>query len=315
MISQNKSVKVSIVSPVYRAEKIVERLVNQIEKYIIELTDNYEIILVEDGSPDDSWSEISRICKINDKVKGVKLSRNFGQHYAITAGLDLATGDAVIVMDCDLQDRPDQFMKLFEKYNEGYDIVFAKREERQDSFLKRTMSKLFYKLFSYLTNTKQDASIANFGIYSKKSIDAILSMGDYIRYFPTMSQWVGFNKCAIGVEHGLRDEGKSSYTFMSLFNLAFNNIIAFSDKPLRITIKLGFIVAVLSGLVGFYYLIASIAGYVEVTGFASIIISIWFLSGSIIFFLGMLGIYLGKTFENTKQRPLYIIEIIKNNVV
>lgn len=298
----------SIVSPVYQAEKIVEKLVEEIHANVPEITDSYEIILVEDGSLDDSWLRIEEICKEDKKVKGIKLSRNFGQHYAITAGLQNAKGEWVVVMDCDLQDRPEEIPLLYRKAAEGFDLVFAARTIRQDNWLKQLSSKAFYAFFSYMTDTPQDYTIANFGIYHRKAIDAILMMGDHIRYFPTMSQWVGFRKTKLEVKHGSREEGKSTYTWKKLSQLAWNNIIAFSDKPLRLTVKFGLIVSISAFLIGFYYLTQYFSGKIEVLGFASIILSIWFLSGAIILVIGITGIYVGKVFEKIKDRPPFIVE-------
>lgn len=300
--------KISIVSPVYKGEKMIQELVSQLNKILQNICNDYEIILVEDGSPDNSWKFIEEVCKNNSKVKGIKLSRNFGQHYAITCGLEAANGDWIVVMDCDLQDQPEEIPNLFNKAMEGYDIVVAQRENRQDSFFKKISSKLFYKLFSYLTNTEQDAAIANFGIYNRKVIKSILSMNDYIRYFPTMVQWVGFNSVKLKVKHSSRFEGKSSYTFSNLLKLAFNNILSFSDKPLKIFMKLGLYISAISFLIGIIYLLQYFSGHIVVLGFTSIIITITFLSGIIILTLGLVGIYVGKTFEQSKHRPYYIIQ-------
>jgi glycosyltransferase involved in cell wall biosynthesis len=300
--------KISIISPIYMGEKLVKELVNRINDTLPEICNDYEIILVEDGSSDNSWNAIQELCKNDSNVKGIKLSRNFGQHSAITCGLKEANGDWIVVMDCDLQDQPEEIPKLFNKVTEGYDIVFAQREIRQDSFMKRLSSKLFYKVFSYLTDTKQDASIANFGIYNKKVIESVLSMKDYIRYFPTMVQWVGFNKAKVSVKHSFRFEGESSYSFAKLLKLAFNNIISFSDKPLRILMIMGFYISIVSFLIGIFYLYQYFSGQVKVLGFSSIIITIAFLSGIIILTLGMVGIYVGKSFEQSKQRPTFIIQ-------
>ena len=299
--------KVSVVSPVYLAETLVKELVDRLNKTLSLLTDDYEIILVEDGSPDKSWGQIQLICENDHKVKGLKLSRNFGQHYAITAGLERATGDWIVVMDCDLQDKPEEIPTLYAKTKEGYDIVHARRLVRKDSYLKRITSLSFYRLFGYLTDSKQDPSIANFGIYHRKVIRSILDMKDHIRYFPTMIQWVGFSSTKVDVDHSPRADGKSSYTWRKLLNLAFDNIISFSDKPLKLTIRLGFTISVIAISLGIYYLYRYFAGEIEVLGFASLIISIWFLSGLIIFVLGILGIYLGKTFDRVKDRPTHII--------
>ncbi|MEM7101931.1 MAG: glycosyltransferase family 2 protein [Bacteroidota bacterium] len=299
---------ISIVSPVYRAEETVDKLVEEIERAVQTIGQSFEIILVEDGSPDNSWSKIEKNCQSNPKVKGIKLSRNFGQHYAITAGLRHAKGDWVVVMDCDLQDRPEEIPNLYEKASGGFDLVYARRSDRKDGFMKKLSSRIFYSLFSYLTDTFQDRTIANFGIYRRQVIEAILEMGDYIRYFPTMSQWVGFKKAYMEVDHGKRDHGSSSYTFGKLLDLALNNIIAFSDKPLRLTVKLGFFISLISGIIGLTYLIQYFIGGFDVEGWASLIISLWFLAGIIIFILGIVGIYIGKTFEKVKERPIFIIQ-------
>jgi len=303
-----KPIHISIVSPVYKADKIVQELVKQVKENLLTITEDFEIILVNDASPDNSWVAIATECEKDKRVKGINLSRNFGQHYAITAGLTYAKGEWVVVMDCDLQDRPDEIPNLYKKAMEGWDIVFAQRAERKDGFFKKKFSSLFYTFFSYLTDTKQDASVANFGIYNKKVIAAILSMKDQIRFFPTMVQWVGFNKFYLKVKHSERFEGKSSYNFKGLFKLALNSILAFSDKPLRLTAKLGFGITLISLLVMLVYFIMYLNGSIKVLGFASLIISFWFLSGIIIFILGFVGLYIGKMFEKVKDRPNFIVK-------
>jgi dolichol-phosphate mannosyltransferase len=302
-----RSVHISVVSPVYRAENIVAELVKQIKDAVATLTDDFEIILVNDYSPDYSWLKITEECAKDTRVKGINLSRNFGQHYAITAGLNYAKGEWVVVMDCDLQDRPDEIPNLYAKALEGYDSVFAQRIERSDSFLKRSLSKSFYAFFSYLTETKQDPTVANFGIYKRCVVDAILSMNDQIRFFPTMVQWVGFRKFYLPVHHAERFEGKTSYNLKGLFRLALNTILAFSDKPLRITAKAGFTIATLSFMVGLVYFGLFLTGHIQVLGFTSLILSVWFLAGIIMMILGMLGLYVGKVFEKVKQRPTFIV--------
>lgn len=303
---QVKNELYSIVVPVYGCATCLHELYNRLVKTLSSL--RFEVIFVDDQSPDNAWRTIEQLCGQYPNIKGVKLSRNFGQHYAISCGLGYAEGDWIIVMDCDLQDVPEEIPALINKGDEGFDIVLARRKNRQDGFLKRTGSKLFYKIFSYLTDTKQDHTIANFGLYHNKVITAILKMGDQIRYFPTMIQWVGFNKTVIEVRHSERAEGKSSYNFVKLFNLAFNNIIAFSDKPLKLTVQFGLIISTISLIIGAYYLILYFSGEIEQLGFTSLIISIWFLSGIIILILGILGIYLGKTFEKVKNRPLFVVQ-------
>lgn len=302
------NIHISVVSPVYRAENIVSELVKQVKEQLSPLTEDFEIILINDASPDHSWSEIEKETAKDKRVKGLNLSRNFGQHYAITAGLNFAKGEWIVVMDCDLQDRPDEIPNLYHKALEGYDSVFAQRTERNDTLFKKLFSKLFHKLFSYLTDTKQDAAVANFGIYRRCVIDAILSMHDQIRFFPTMVQWVGFRKFYLPVEHASRFEGKSTYNYKGLFRLAMNTIMGFSDKPLRLTVKVGFFITMLSVLVAIVYLGLYLSGRIQVEGFTTLILSLWFLSGFIMFILGILGLYIGRMFEKVKERPVYLIQ-------
>ncbi len=300
--------KLSVVSPVYRAKNVLVELVTRIKKSLPKEFSELEIILVEDNSPDNSWLKIEELAKIHPEVIGLKLSRNFGQHYAISAGLDHASGEWIVVMDCDLQDQPEEIEKLFEKTKDGFSIVLASRYNRQDSFFKRLVSKLFYRTLAYLTGSNQDETIANFGIYHKRVIEQVCRMRESIRYFPTMIKWVGFSSTKINVEHASRKEGKSSYNLKRLLNLALDIILAFSDKPLRLTIKLGLAVATISIFMALYMLFKWFRGDITVLGYASLITSIWFLGGCILITLGVVGLYIGKTFEGVKNRPIYIVE-------
>lgn len=300
--------KLSVVSPVYRAEKDLEELITRIKKSVPSEVLVLEIILVDDFSPDNSWKEIERLSKIYPEIIGIKLSRNFGQHYAITAGLDHISGDYVVVMDCDLQDKPEEILKLLAKAHEGFDIVLARRFNRQDSFLKKLFSKLFYKTLGYLTGSKQDETVANFGVYEKNVIKEVCNLRESIRYFPTMVKWVGFKTAYVDVQHASRQQGESNYNLKKMFNLALDIILAFSDKPLRLIIKLGMTIAFISFLMAAYAIYSKFSGDVSVSGYASLITSIWFLSGCILITLGVIGLYVGKTFEGVKNRPIYIVE-------
>lgn len=297
----------SIVSPVYRAETILPLLVERIESSIRPLGMTYEIILVDDCGPDNSWQVIEEIAACNPNVVGIALSRNFGQHYAITAGLDHAQGEWVVVMDCDLQDKPEEIPALYRKAMEGFDIVLARRAVRRDNFFKRFFSAAFYRTLGYLTGSDQDESIANFGIYHYKVIEAVVSMRESIRYFPTMIKWVGFKSVKMDVEHDYRADGKSSYNLKKLFNLATDIILAYSDKPIRIMVTIGLVISAISFIFAIRVLLMWLMGDIEVMGYTSLIVSIWMLSGLIISTLGIVGLYVGKTFEGVKKRPIYII--------
>lgn len=302
-----KMTSISVVIPVYKCSHSIYELTARLAASISCITDDFEIIYVNDDSPDDDWEKIVFLSEKDMRIKGLNLSRNFGQHYAITAGLARSQGDWIVIMDGDLQDRPEEIINLYKKAQEGFDIVFAQRIDRKDTFLKRASSLVFYKIFSYFTDTQQDPSVANFGIYSRAVINAVLLMHDNVKFLPTMLHWVGFSKTMLPVQHERRSLGKSSYSLKKLFGLAFDNLIAFSNKPLRLVVKFGFIIVLLSLLLAFYFLIKYFKGDVSVLGYSSIIISIWFLSGVIIMILGIVGIYIGKTYEKVKGRPDYII--------
>lgn len=303
---------ISIVSPVYRAESIVPLLVSEIQREVETITNNYEIILVEDGSPDNSWEAIKREAAKNKRVKGIRLSRNFGQHYAITAGLDFANGDWTVVIDCDLQDSPSEIPNLFNKALEGHKIVLARREVRNDTFKKKLSSRLFYKTLTFLTGVQQDATIANFGIYHKDVILTIRKMREPFRNFAAIVKWVGFSPITINVKHSKRVEGKSTYNLTKLMKLAVDTILAYSNKPLYYIVGLGFFVSLLAFIYSLVVLIKYFTGGIGVMGYTSLILSIWIVGGLIIMFLGIVGLYIGKMFEGIKNRPIYIINETEN---
>ena len=305
---KNPSQKISVVLPVYRNEGTLAALVERLLQTFKHLNVEGEILLVNDSSPDNSWNVIKKLAQDNEGVVGLNLSRNFGQHYAISAGLANATGDWVVVMDADLQDVPEEIEKLYNKAQEGFEIVLAQRSERKDNWFKKILSSWFYGMLSYLSGTRYDRSIANFGIYHRKVIDTIVNLPEKNRFFPSMIKWVGYTSTAIPVIHSGREEGSSSYNFRRRMNLALDIILSYSDKPLRLAIKLGMLFVGLSSVFGIIILIKWINGTIEVLGYTSLILSIWFLSGIIILVLGVSGLYIGKIFENVKDRPTYIIK-------
>ena len=297
----------SVISPIYKGEKMLDELVSRIEAAVETFTKDYEIILVNDCSPDDSWAKMKEICASDKKVKGINLSRNFGQHYAITAGLTESLGEWVVVLDCDLQDRPEEIPNLYKKAQEGYDSVFAEIIERDDKFLKKFTSRTFSYVFAYFTDSPVDKKTNNFGIYQRKVIDAVLSMNDYIKCFPVEVRWVGFRIGYYPVMKDARAEGTSGYTWSKLIAFAFDNIIAFSNKPLRMALRLGFYIVGLSIMLALFYLIRYLAGGIAVGGFTTLVISLWLIAGILISLIGMVGIYLGRVFDKVKDRPIFII--------
>jgi polyisoprenyl-phosphate glycosyltransferase len=307
-MQNSPSPHISVVTPVYRAEDSIEPLYQRVRNALeSSITDNFEFIMVDDASPDRVWSKIERLVQQDARVKGIQLSRNFGQYMALTAGLEHARGDWIIIMDCDLQDVPEEIPNLYRKAQEGYDIVLAQRVERQDSFFKKLSSKAFYAVFSYLTDTRQDPSTAQFGIYNRQVVDTLLSMRERLRFLPAFVDWIGYRVVPLPVRHAEREHGGSSYSLKKLLNLAFDTMIAFSDKPLRLTVKLGFAISLLSFLFVLYIVVETLMGVPEPLGWASLMAAISFFSGLIIFVLGINGLYLSRIFDEVKRRPLYIV--------
>lgn len=297
----------SVVVPVYKAENCLDELYQRLKTTLERISPDFEIILVEDCGGDNSWQVIERLAATDRRVRGIQFSRNFGQHYGITAGLDLCNGDWVVVMDCDLQDRPEEIFRLYEKAQEGFDVVLARRNAVRQAPLKRLTSWMFYKAFSYLADIKYDEDGGNFRIMSRKVVVSFRRMGEQLRFFSGLMQWMGFPTASIEVEHAERFEGKSTYTFSKLWKLSSDAIIAYSDKPLRLSIRLGFFMAFISFCYGVYFLGHALIFGSKIPGWNSLIVSLFFIGGVIISILGVIGIYLGKTFDESKKRPLYIV--------
>ena len=300
--------RISIVSPVYKGEHMVAELVRRNVESVSLITDDYEIILVNDASPDNSWEEIVKQCAANPKVKGVNLSRNFGQHYAISAGLSFASGEWVVVMDCDLQDRPEEIPNLYRKALEGYDIVYARRAVRKDSRIKKSTSALFYRVFRHMSGIQSDKAVANFGIYHKRVIEEFNKMPEQSRFFPSQIKYLGFRDASIDVEHNERSEGKSSYSLMKRFKLGFDVIVSNSNKPLRFAVGLGLCMSALSFILALYNVIAKWVGVIRVPGYTTTVFSIWFVGGLLLLVMGIMGLYIGKIYDQVKGRQLFIVK-------
>jgi dolichol-phosphate mannosyltransferase len=298
---------ISVVIPVYKAEDFLHELYQRLKDSLEKISKDFEIILVEDCGGDASWTIIKELVQQDPRVKGIQFSRNFGQHYGITAGLDYCDGDWVVVMDCDLQDRPEEIPRLYLKAREGYEIVLARRSKRKHSSLKRLTSWLFYKTFNYIADLNYDPQVGNFRIISRKVVINFRFIREQLRFFGGLVDWMGFPTTSIEVEHDKRLFGKSTYTFTKLWKLAMDTILAYSDKPLRLSVKFGFLISFTAFICGFCIILHSLIYGSMVSGWASLIVSLYFLSGLIIVNLGIIGIYLGKAFDEAKKRPLYII--------
>jgi polyisoprenyl-phosphate glycosyltransferase len=300
-------IEISVVSPVFRGEHCVAELVRRTLTAISELSDRFELILVDDGSPDASWTIIQEAHKRDPHhVRGLRLSRNFGQHNAIAAGLLASRGEWVVVMDCDLQDQPEDIAKLYHHAKSGFEVVHGRRKDRQDSAMKRGLSRAFFRVLGYLTELKLDPSVGNFSICHRRVVDAVNSLQDRIRWYPGLVRWVGFRDAAVDITHR-RASGHSTYSLRHLVHLAVDIFLTCSDKPLRLTVRAGVLISALSVLGGVYVVIRAMRGGIGVVGWSSLIVSIWFLAGLIIFVLGIVGLYVGKIFNEVRGRPAFIV--------
>ena len=298
---------ISVVIPVYGCRAAIPELYDRLCKSLEKIVEDFEIILVDDCCPQNSWEEIEKVCQKDTRVVGLRLSRNFGQIKAITAGLDQSKGDWVVVMDCDLQDRPEAICNLYKKAQEGYDVVFARRKDRKDTALTKFLSKFFYKIYDYFTDGNFDNAICNFSISKRIVIDSYCRMREQNRAYTLFIKWLGFKQATIDADADARFEGKSSYNFRRKIKMAFEFITSQSNKPLLFSVKGGFIIA----LISFVYIITLIIrklviGNVDI-GWTSVIASIYLIGGILLCAIGVVGIYVGNIFNEAKKRPLYVV--------
>lgn len=299
--------QISIIVPVYNAADCLHELHRRLVTVLAQLNLSYEIILIDDSSKDESWKIIENIASQDSHVLGYKLSRNFGQHHAITAGLDMAVGECVVIMDCDLQDRPEDIPLLLAKNQEGYDVVIARWKQRNDGLAKRVSALVFYRVFSWFTGYHYDGGNRSFRLLSRAAADALCSMREQFRSTAPLNNWIGFETIQVELAPSQRAAGKSSYNVKKLIYLAITNIISFSDKPLKIFVSLGLAMAGGAFVYGSYTWINALIHDRAVSGWGSLITSLYFIGGLILTNLGVLSMYLARTFEETKARPLYII--------
>lgn len=299
----------SVITPVYRSRNILVPLYEKITANVQCLPDfcDYEIIMVEDCGDDNSWAVIEQLALQDPHVKGLTLSRNFGQHHAITAGMDLSKGDWVVVMDCDLQDDPCAIPALWAKAQEGYDVVNVRRKRRKDTFVKRIRSRLFHLFLDWLSGMSYDPQVANYRIMSRKVVDTYKTMRESTRIVGLQIHWLGYPTATVEIPHADRFEGKSSYSIRKLMTLALDVAVSYSNKPLYISIVTGLLISLSSLGIALWFFIRNLIWKIPVAGWSSLMVSIWFLSGIIIANMGVLGIYIGKIYNETKHRPIYAI--------
>jgi len=283
--------KLSVVIPVFNESSLVEELIKRVVLNTSIITEDFEIIIIDDGSQDNTWELIESNVYFEKRIRGIKFSRNFGHHYAITAGLQQAVGEWVIVMDGDLQDRPEVIPDLYRKALDGFDVVFVSRQNRPE--------KISYKIAQ-----------ANFSIISRKVVEAFKSFPENARFYGSTISWLGFNRSEIFADHGQRLSGKTSYTFKKRVKLASDIIISFSERPLKFAIVLGLVMSFVAFITTLWIIYKAIFYGYAVIGWASIVSVIIFSTGIILVVIGIVGVYVGEIFRQVKNRPLYIISKI-----
>ncbi len=313
-MSENKKL-LSIVAPAYNEAENIDEFYSRILESTKDLNLDIEIIYVNDGSLDKTIDVIYKQKENNDHITAIDLSRNFGKEIALTAGLDYSSGDAVVVIDTDLQDPPELIPKLVENWNDGYDVVNAKRIKREgESSLKKITSYIFYRVLFRLSDISIPKDIGDFRLLDRKALDALLKLREKHRYMKGLFVWVGFKQKEIEYEREARFKGKTKLNLLSLFNLAFDGLTSFSIMPLRLASIIGFLSAVTGFLYGATIVIKTIFFHEPVAGFTSLVVLITFFGGIQLLSIGIIGEYIGRIFNETKNRPLYIVKNIKHSI-
>jgi len=295
------------VVPIYDEEESIPELVHRLELLIDRLDGEAEVILVDDGSRDGSY-ELMRSAREDPRFKLLRLSRNFGHQVAVTAGLDVAAGNAVIVMDGDLQDPPEVALDLAARWRDGYDVVYAVREDREgDTPFKRATASLFYRLFRKMSDVDVPLDVGDFRLVDRRALDGFRSMRESNRYVRGMFSWIGFRQVGVPFRRDERFAGETKYPLRRMLKFATDGIVSFSAYPLRLALNLGFVVSAFSFLLGVMFLVSKFAGFYSVPGLASIAVFVAFLGGIQLLLIGIMGEYIARIHDEVKGRPLYLV--------
>lgn len=301
--------KVSIIVPMYNEESVIDALFKELYQVLESVDVDYEVVCVDDGSKDNTRQLLVEKAQQDPRVKVVLLSRNFGKEAAMTAALDYASGDAVIPLDADLQDPPELIEQMIAKWHEGFDVVYAKRMSRDaDTALKRNTAGLFYKVFNTLSEMPIPENVGDFRLMDRRVVDAIKQLPEKDRFMKGLFCWPGFRSMTIEYERQERQDGESKFNYWGLWNLALNGITSFSSLPIRMGVYLGLIVAASAFVFGVVIVFRTLVIGVDVAGYASMMVVMLFLGGVQLFFLGLLGEYIGRIYKEVKNRPIYIVD-------
>jgi polyisoprenyl-phosphate glycosyltransferase len=307
--SRSDAILYSIVIPVYNEAEVLPSLYNRLTRVMEGLVEPYEIIFVNDGSRDDSTVLLREFQDKDARVKFLSLSRNFGHQIAITAGLDYSSGQAAVVMDADLQDPPEVIPRLTEQWRKGYDVVFAVRAKRQgEGLFKRATAAIFYRLFRRVTATEIPLDAGDFRLMSRRAVDTLKSIRERNRFIRGLAGWIGFRQTSVTFVRDVRRAGETKYPLKKMMRFALNGFLSFSLVPLQLASYLGFLIS----SIGFFYIVYAIGLKLftdqVVLGWTSVMVAVLFLGGVQLISLGIIGEYIGRIYDEVKQRPLYVVD-------
>ena len=301
--------QISFILPIYNEKENIEKLFSEILKIKNCIDEDIEIIFIDDGSSDGSTELLKNICQSHPFVKLIIFSRNFGHQIAITSGLDFASGDAVIIMDSDLQDPPEVALDLIKKWKEGYEVVYAKRRTRKDTLFKKTTANLFYKLLNVLSDIKIPENTGDFRLMDKKVVEEMKKCKEKSRFMRGLTSFIGFKQTSVLFDRNKRFKGKTHYSIKKMVKFALDGIVGFSMTPLRIISYFGFFIIFLSFLGIVYTLFMKFFSLkTAVSAWTLVIMAIFFIGGVQMIMLGIIGEYIGRIYKETQNRPLYIIK-------
>jgi polyisoprenyl-phosphate glycosyltransferase len=300
--------QLSIIIPIYNEQGNIDRLINRLKGVISQLNVSCEYIFVNDGSKDDSINIIKNLAKIDPTVKFINFSRNFGHQIAVTAGLDKCIGDRIVIIDADLQDPPELIIEMYNKMDEGYEVVYAKRVVRKgESWLKKFTARMFYRLLKTITSVNIPVDTGDFRIMDRKIVDVLKHMPEQQKFLRGQISWIGFNQTYVEYERDERYAGETGYTYKKMIRFALDGITSFSNFPLKFATLCGFAVSAIAFIVMLYALYARFISKDYIEGWTSIIISVLFLGGIQLISIGIIGEYISRLSSNVRNRPLYII--------
>jgi dolichol-phosphate mannosyltransferase len=307
-MTSTNHVNLSVVIPVYNEEENIPELYRRLNDVLHKLGKTFEIIFVDDGSEDRSYDMLRSLHEDDEAVKLVRFSRNFGHQVAITAGIDYASGDAIVIMDADLQDPPEIIPKLIEKWEDNYDVIYAVRESREgEGRFKRMTASLFYRILKRLANIDVPMDAGDYRLISRKVASSLKSLREKHRYVRGLTSWVGFHQTGVSYKRPERHAGEAKYTIRRMLNFALDGITSFSFVPLQIATVLGFVVAVCCIVYGLYVVYLALFSDSTVRGWALAMVAILFLGSVQLIAIGIIGEYLGRIYDEVKQRPLYVV--------